>query len=264
MTCIAAAGLATVWLSACGGGRAAVDSGPEPRADAIVDTECVAAGPQARTLTTEDGVELIADLYTTGTVGDPGVILLHMIPPSNTKDNYPATFIEPLVARGLQVINVNRRGAPGSGGVASDAYLGDNGKYDALAARDFLVGHPCAVPSDAIGVIGASNGTTTALDFAVYAAERAEIDQPAAMVFLSGGSYTENQHTVAESLAQLSAVPVHFAFPSAEAAWNRDIEALGVGAWSFVEYNPGDHGTRLLDAAPTSGPDAIDFLDGLL
>lgn len=243
-------------------GTPAVDSGPDPQIDA--DAACLAAGPLARNLTTDDGVSLIADLYTTGTVGDPGVILLHMIPPGNTKDNYPATFIEPLVARGFQVLNVNRRGAPGSGGEAMDAYLGDNGKFDALAARDYLVGHPCAVPDATIAVVGASNGTTTAVDYAVYAANRADIDRPAAMVFLSGGSYTENQNSIANSLTELADIPIQFAFPSAEAAWNRDVEALGVGAWSFVEYDPGDHGTRLFDAAPASMGDVTDFLDNTL
>lgn len=249
---------AIAFLIACGGGDgAAVDSGPEPDADMM----CRAAGPLARTLTTDDGVELIADLYTTGTVGDPGIILLHMIPPGNTKDNYPAALIEPLVARGFQVLNVNRRGAPGSGGVPTEAYLGDSGKFDALAARDYLVEHACAIPSAAIAVIGASNGTTTALDYAMHAASRADIDQPAAMVFLSGGSYTENQHTIADSLAELSTVPIQFAFPMGEAAWNREVEALGVAAWSFVEYSPGDHGTRLFTAASASILDIIDFLD---
>lgn len=231
---------------------------------ADAEVSCTAGGPFARTLATDDGVELIADWYSTGNVGDPGVILLHMIPPANTKDNYPAEFIDPLVARGFQVLNVNRRGAPGSSGEATEAYQGDNGKFDALAARDYLVGHPCAVPGGAIAVVGASNGTTTALDFAMYGASQADIDQPAAMVFLSGGQYTENQYSIAASLAELSAIPIQFAYPSAEATWNDGVEALGVGVWSFVEYAPGDHGTRLFSAAPDSIGGVIDFLDGAL
>ena len=64
-------------------------------------------------LLTEDGVNLIAKHYTSGQRGAPGVVLLHMIPPHHTYENYTPEFIEALRSEGFDVINVNRRGAAG-------------------------------------------------------------------------------------------------------------------------------------------------------
>ena len=225
---------------------------------------CVAEGPTEVTLTTEDGVELIADSYTTGVAGSPGVILLHMIPPSNSKSNYPAAFIEPLVQRGFNVINVNRRGAPGSGGVASEAYTGPNGKFDAKAGYEFLVGHACATPAAAIAVVGASNGTTTTIDFSVYAAATTGVEQPAALVLLSGGTYTEGQNTISGNLDALDNHPVWLGYPTAEASWNLGVEAVAPQDWQFVEYSPGSHGTLLFGSDSDSITNVIDFIDGVL
>jgi hypothetical protein len=216
------------------------------------------------TLTTDDGVDLVADSYTTGTVGDPGVILLHMIPPGNSKANYPATFIDPLVARGFNVINVNRRGAPGSGGTATEAYLGPNGKFDAKAGYDYLVAHACATPAASIAVVGASNGTTTTVDFSVYAASEASVEQPAALVFLSGGAYTESQNTISGNIDALDDHPIWLGYPTAEAAWNLGVEAIAPQTWQFTEYSPGSHGTLLFGSDSDSITDVIDFLDGVL
>ncbi len=221
-------------------------------------------GANQVTLQTDDGVELIADLYTTGTTGNPGVILLHMIPPSNSKANFTTAFIEPLVARGFNVLNVNRRGAPGSGGVATDAYTGPNGKLDAKAAYDFLIAHQSATPSTAIAVVGASNGTTTTTDFSVFAAGVRSTDQPAALVFLSGGSYTENQNSMKDNLTALSNHPIYFAYPPGESAWNIGIQGFAPANWTFTQYSPGAHGTGLFASNPEVITDVINFIDGVL
>jgi len=186
---------------------------------------CVAPGPVELTLTTDDGVDLIADLYSPGQAGGAAVILLHMIPPMFDKSGYPAAFIDPLVGRGLIVLNVNRRGATGSGGVAEEAYTGPNGKLDAKAAYDYLTTQGCDTPPAQIAVVGASNGTTTATDFSVYADAESTVEQPAAMVFMSGGTYTENQNAIAANLDALDNHPIYFAYPQNEATWNEEIAA---------------------------------------
>lgn len=262
---LVAIGFVVLGCVACGDAGDGQDGAPtDAHGGADAAAGCSAAGPVEITLRTDDGVSLIADLYTTGQVGGPGAILLHMIPPGNSKDNYPAEFIAPLVARGVHVLNVNRRGAPGSGGEAEDAYLGPNGKLDAKAAYDYLTSHACAVPPAQIALVGASNGTTTALDFAVFAAGDASVEQPAAMVFLSGGSYTENQNLIANELDVLEGHPVYFAYPPGEAAWNDAIEASAPDTWTFVEYTPGGHGTQLFTSNPESIGDVVDFIDGIL
>ena len=72
--------------------------------------------------------------------------------------------IDALVERGFTVLNVDRRGAGDSGGVAREAYTGPNGRLDAVAARAFLLDSACGVAPDRIAFVGASNGTTTIVD----------------------------------------------------------------------------------------------------
>lgn len=81
---------------------------------------------------------------------------------------------------------------------------------------------------------------------------------PAALVALSGGSYTENQNSISE---KLSALPTRafFAYPAGEASWNEGIAAIA-STWEFVEYAPGAHGTGLI----TSNPEIHEALEGFL
>lgn len=223
------------------------------------DTACGSGQTSEIRLTTDDGVALIADLYVAQDSTSPAVILLHMIPPSNSKANYPPAFTQAIQNSGISVLNLNRRGAPGSEGVAIDAYEGPSGKLDAKAAYDFLT-TTCGV--DAYAIVGASNGTTTAIDFAIYAAENEGIDTPSGIVALSGGSYTENQHRIADKLDALPDA-AFFGYPESEASWNDGIEPLNSN-WQFQMYSPGAHGSRLLSSNPESVDTIINFLSATL
>jgi pimeloyl-ACP methyl ester carboxylesterase len=209
------------------------------------------------TFTTEDGVQLEADLHQSGRSGGPAVVLLHMIPPSNDKSNFTPEFIASLTGAGYTVLNVNRRGAGNSGGNAKDAYEGDKGRLDAVAAHDFLTESACAVPAGAVGFVGASNGTTTTLDFAVGAAAG---DRPPVIAFLSPGPYTENQNVVAD----IAAIPVFFGYPDAETEWPHSVKSADTGHWTFKEYAGGKHGTGLFGTNPASIGDVTDFVEAHL
>ncbi len=244
-------------VAACVSNDAApvTDSAPPVSDSAAV--ACPAGESLAIDLTTDDDVVLIADLYVSqNPLGGPAVILLHMIPPSNTKANYPVAFAEALQDRGFTVLNVNRRGAPGSGGNAMDAYVGPLGKLDAKAAYDYLKSE-CGMSW--YSIIGASNGTTTTVDFAVHAAETATIDVPASIIGLSGGSYTESQNSIAGNMVSLPAGAL-FAYPSSEATWNEGIQGIAPN-WEFIEYSPGAHGTGLITTNPEITDAILDFLD---
>lgn len=206
------------------------------------------------TFPTEDGVRLTGDL---SPGGPRGVVLLHMIPPSNDRSNYPAAFIEALTARGFTVLNVDRRGAGDSEGEARAAYEGPAGRLDALAAETFLLESGCGIAPGRVAFVGASNGTTTVLDHAV-AAPDARL--PSALVFLTGGAYTENQTRIADHRPRLDALPIRFVFSTQERAWSAAFEAEGAPAWVFDEYPDGAHGTRMFGAAPA----AIDAVAGWL
>ena len=236
-------------------GDASVEPDPGPPA-------CPAAGVEVVTFETADGLTLEADLHRTGTTVSPAVILLHMIPPGNDRTNYPLSFREELREAGFTVLNVDRRGAGGSEGVAADAYQGPNGKLDAAAAVSALSALPCPPDLSRLSIIGASNGTTTALDYALHAAESAEEDPvPHAMVFLTGGPYTENQNELGAVLEnpELDEVPILFVYPEDEATWSESYKDTAAH-WTHKSYEQSGHGTHLFDSAPVSMTDVTQWL----
>jgi hypothetical protein len=225
---------------------------------------CTAAGPTVVHFPTDDGLQLEADLYTTGQTGGPAAILIHMIPPSNDRTNFPPAFIADLTGNGLSVLNFDRRGAGGSQGNPMDAYLGPNGKLDAKGARDFLAAHPCGFDLHRLVIIAASNGTTTAVDYTVLTASDASLETPRALVFLTGGTYTEAQNTISDQRATFEPIPMLFVFSTEERAWSAGYEPGAPSGWMFKEYNPGAHGVGMFMVQPTSMQFVADFASGAL
>lgn len=245
-----------------------IDSFPaldvDPVDTAISPVACSAAVAGVVAFQTEDGETLAADFHPTRTPNGPAVVRVHMIPPGNDRTNYPADFRELLVSRGIAVLNIDRRGGGFSTGKAIDAYQGPKGKLDVKAALAFLATAPCPIDMARVGLIGASNGTTSVLDYTVYAATDPKSAAPAAMVFLTGGTYTENQSTVDANLALLSPLPLLFVYASDEATWSTQFEELGPNAWRFEKYTPGGHGTNMFAVQPTSAAMVADWLVGAL
>jgi len=176
-----------------------------------------------------------------------------MIPPHHDRSNYPKAFIDALVAKGFTVLNVDRRGAGKSKGVAKEAYEGPKGVLDAQAARDTLAKHACRFDTTRMVLVGASNGTTTALDYTVAAhQDGSSYDAPKALVFLTGGKYTENQHALKDHRATLGKTPLLFVFSTDERAWSASFQEGAPAAWTFKEYAKGAHGTKMFGAQPES------------
>lgn len=192
-------------------------------------------------LKTADGVLLKADLLRAAGEKPPGIVLLHMLPPRNTRSNFRPAFVEGLAARGFTVLNVDRRGAGASQGAPADAYQGPKGVNDAKAAVDFLVSAGC--DPNRIAFVAASNGTTTMVD---YASEVPAARRPRALVYLSGGDYTENQHALRGNAALLQ-TPSLFLFSTEDRLWNTMQQGFASKQWEFAEY-PEGHGTALLKA----------------
>ncbi|MEZ4268541.1 MAG: hypothetical protein R3F39_19420 [Myxococcota bacterium] len=231
---------------------------------AISPVACAEALERVVTFQTDDGQTLAADFHPTGTANGPAVVLFHMIPPGNDRTNYPADFRSLLVSRGIAVLNVDRRGAGASSGKAIDAYQGPNGKLDVKAAMAFLATAPCPIDMNRVGLIGASNGTTSVLDYTVYAATDPTSPAPAALVFLTGGTYTENQNSINANLELLSPLPLLFVYASNEATWSKAFELIGSMAWRFEQYTPGGHGTQMFGIQPKSPAMVVDWLVGRL
>ena len=233
-------------LMACGD-----KEGEETSTTAAVEWALPAGGEI--TLTTRDGVDLVGDYYPADAAGRPGVVLLHMIPPSWDRTSWPDGFITALSSAGYSVLAIDRRGAGDSGGEAADAYEGEWGRYDVEAAAARL-------SDDGYGelaVIGASNGTTSAIDYAVWAGGEG-LPVPAVVGLMTGGTYTEAQTDMA-NFAALS-IPTVLTFSTAERAWSASQEALNPGSWSFLEYGSGDHGTLMFSAAPEVSDDLLSYL----
>lgn len=242
-------------------GVVARDAGPDR--DAGPELTCDPAGPVVVTFPTEDGETLEADLYTTGEPNAPVAVLLHMIPPDNDRTNYPAAFITALTSRGINVLNVDRRGAGGSSGTARDAFVGPQGRLDPKAAIDFLAAHDCRFDLGRLALVGASNGTTSVVDYTVFGAN-ASWPRPKALVFLTGGTYTEAQNRISAQRAAFDPLPIQFVYSTAERGWSVGFEPNKADGWVFSEYANGDHGTRMFDVAPQAITDVAAFLEGAL
>ena len=248
---------------------AAGDSGPtddagEPEADGGASFGCEAPHTEVVTLTTDDGVTLEGDLYTSGALDAPGVVLLHMIPPNHDRTGYPVAFCEALAAQGYNVLNIDRRGAGASGGVAQDAYSGPNGKLDPHAAIQYLLEMPCPSDPTRLAIVGASNGTTSALDFTLWSSSDESAPTPTTLVYLTGGDYTENQNSISDNLEFLSPIQSLFVYSTDEATWSVSFEATAPETWTFSEYLDGAHGTLMFDAIPSSMDDVRAFLEEAL
>lgn len=212
---------------------------------------CEAVAPQVVNLTTRDGVALVGDLYSHGDGDHSAVVLLHMIPPDYQRSDWPSAFIDRLSGHCWNVIAIDRRGAGESEGVAEEAYLGDTGRYDVEAAVLRLADEGLGK----LAVIGASNGTTSLLDYAVWSAGEG-LPVPVAHGFMTGGTYTEAQN----AMSAATGWPSIFTYSTAERDWSVDQEALDSGAWSFEEYADGAHGTKMFDAEPVVAEDLEVFL----
>lgn len=202
-----------------------------------------------------DSITLEADYYPVDAEGAPAVVLLHMTPdgPWNRTD-WPTELIEAMNDAGYTVLNVDRRGAGGSEGVSGEAYIGPKGKFDVDAAVRRLV-------DDGYGdlaLVGASNGTTSLLDYTNYAADEG-LRGPVANLYLSPGTYTVNNSVFADTPHP----PSFFAYSDAEKAWPDEVAKPGApDDWVFEEYFNGNHGTNMFGAA--EGPALQEAMLGFL
>ena len=66
--------------------------------------------------------------------------------------------------------------------------------------------------ASAIALVGASNGTTSVLDYTV--GHDPALPAPEALVWMSPGGYTENQNRISQNLDVLSTLPLLWLFPT--------------------------------------------------
>ncbi len=135
-------------------------------------------------------------------------------------------------------------------------YTGPNGTYDALACVEALTGRGYRK----IAMIGASNGTTTVIDYAMWALDQQDGIPVSAMGFMTGGDDTELQ----TAMEDVPAVPAIFTYSTAERGWSVQQQGLHDEVWVFEEYANGDHGTRMFEARPEVTDDLVAFFASVL
>ncbi len=222
--------------------------------------ECTAKDAVVR-FNTQDDVGLEADLQPAASGNRGAVILLHMIPPDNDRTGWKKSVRNSLNDLDLTVLNVDRRGAGGSGGDPLESYEGVGGRRDAEAAVSFLLSGAgtCGVDPTAIAIVGASNGSTSALDYAV--AHEADLPDLAALAFLSPGTYTENQFGIDDERAVLDPLRILWLFPTTE-DFSLEFEVDGPATWSFIERGT-QHGTGMFDGDTLEDDTVADLRDFL-
>jgi len=231
-------------LGACAGCDVRPGAGSDP-----TPSDIVCGSPETViSLETADGETLEADWWPAASADRGAIVLLHMIPPNNDRSGYPLSVREALHALDVSVLNVDRRGAGGSTGTPAEAYEGAGGRLDVEAAVRFLLApeRNCPVDSARLGLVGASNGTTSVYDYAV--ARSTGLPRPAAVAFLSPGAYTTNQHefpTDASNRAVDLSYPFLWLYPTTE-PWSEAYVDGAPKSWRFVERGQ-RHGTQMFD-----------------
>jgi len=240
-------GFLSLSLVACPSGGTANDDDDASDDDDAVADRC-GEDESVVTFETSDGVTLEADWRPASQPGRGLVVLVHMIPPSNDRRGYPERVRDLLAEEDVAILNVDRRGAGGSGGDAADAYLGEGGLRDMEAAVSFAIddARGCAVNTDALVLVGASNGTTSVYDYVVAGDD--DLPSAAAVVFMSPGGYTEAQYDLEPNQADRGwslSFPFLWLYPTNEPYSNAFVPDAP-GAWSFVERGA-RHGTQMFD-----------------
>lgn len=213
----------------------------------FADPDEIACGSFSALVTfpTRDGVDLVADYLPAEEPNHGAVVLFHMAPPDNDRAGYPADMRRALGELGVSVLNVDRRGAGASGGSAPDATRGIMARLDMEASTDFLTrtDRLCPVDSSKFILVGASNGSTSVLDYTV--AHEPELPHPAGVVWMSPGTYTESNHEVSDHRDVLDPLPMLWLYPEDEPYSDQWRSGAGED-WSFHPEGAA-HGTRMFD-----------------
>lgn len=203
-------------------------------------------------LDTTDGVHLVADSYPASAAARPGIVLLHMNPVAFDRTDWPASFLEILHERDWNVIVPDRRGAGESDGDAETAANTEAGMYDVEASVRYLRTEASA---GEVVLLGASNGTTSAVDYVAHAEDEGWTS-PIALGFMTGGAYTEHNNPV----TVVGDLPAIFTYSTAERDWSVGQQGIADDVREFHEYPAGDHGTKMFAAAPEVADDLVSWV----
>jgi alpha-beta hydrolase superfamily lysophospholipase len=216
------------------------------------------------TFSTSDKVKLEADYWPAASANRGAVILFHMNPQAFNRSNFPQRIRKMFNTLDLTVLNVDRRGANGggSGGNATEAFSGPKGRLDVQAAMTFLLDptRQCPINTNHIVLVGASNGSTSVLDYTLGRTDQGQ-PAPAAMIWLSPGTYTEAQYKISANLTALKALPILMIHPTSE-PYSTQYKSTSTN-WKVIEVPNGRHGTQNFDNGTREAIQAPAMVDWL-
>lgn len=245
-------------LLACGGGDPSDPTTGTTAGTSDVGGEPCAGDESVVTFETSDGVTLEADDMMASETGRPALVLFHMIPPFFDRTSWPKRIRNKFYELDIHVLNVDRRGTGGSGGVPEDAYFGDGALWDAEAAVSWLVSDDrgCAIDPDRLIMFGASNGTTTTLDYTFGHA--GDLPDVAGLAWLSPGDYTEAQNDIDDKRKKLENVSMRWLYPENE-PYADDFVDGAPDTWQFSRRGM-QHGTDMFDEDTLEDDTVADLL----
>ena len=106
-----------------------------------------------------------------------------------------------------------------------------------------------------LALVGASNGTTTALD---YLARGDASTTVTAFVLLTGGRYTEKQTELAARVT--GQTRLLFVYDDKERAWSTAKKKGAPPLWSFREAKGAGHGTKMFGPEPALKGEVVRFI----
>ncbi len=245
-------------LLACGGDNPTDAPGGTTDATTDVGGEPCVGGESVVSMETTDGVTLEADDMMASVSGRPALVLFHMVPPYFDRSSWPKRIRSKFHDLDINVLNVDRRGAGGSGGVPEEAYFGDGALLDGEAAVSWLMSDQrgCAIDTERLMLFGASNGTTTTLDYAFGHA--GDLPDVAGLAWLSPGEYTEAQNDIDDKRKKLENVSMHWLYPENE-PYADDFVDGAPGTWQFARRGL-QHGTDMFDGDTLEDDTVADLL----
>ncbi len=228
-------------------GRAKVEA---PKAPVTAPSECPKVRGQAVGTPKGAPPELQVQGSAPGVRDRPVAVLLAAAAEAKDGTAFPVGLTDELLSRELNVVE----------GVGLRESV--EGKRDALLVRSLALRGSCEGDAARVALIASPRTGAAALEIATSTNTD---ERPAALVFLSGGDYTETRVKLAAHRAELETLPILFLYSDRDAAWSTRFQDEPTSPlWLFRRQGGDAHGLELLSADSETVDDIAVFLEGFL
>lgn len=185
-----------------------------------------------------------------GRLGRPAVLLLASGAGPGAEADFPPSFVDGLLGRGLNVVLVRGLGE------------GEVGLRDLNIIRGAALAAQCAPDPARMAIVASPETGAAALELA---ANVTGSDRLSALVLLSGSEATESRVKVEARRAELETLPMLFVYSDRDAAWSTRFQDEPTSPlWLFRRQSGEAHGLALLSGPVDTADDVAVFLEGFL